>query len=230
MLSPILLVKKTSNKKTGPMAVTIANAPGTCPSECPFFNAGCYAQQGPSGIHSIRAKQAANDLGAFIRDLPHAGKIRHFVSGDLMLDDEVNVPLINEMVSAHADRPDVKGYGYTHAHKRPEISAQHLNSAESLTYNASCESDEEVETALKQGWPVVRVVAKDTPKVVEMPMYLQVVCPATYKDDVSCDKCMLCAKKDRKRRDGKPVVVAFPVHGAQSAKAAANVLAKQVAA
>jgi len=40
-----------------------------------------------------------------------------------------------------------------------------------------------------------------------------VVCPATYKDDVSCKDCMLCEKRDRK------VIVGFPAHGTAKKKA-----------
>ena len=40
------------------------------------------------------------------------------------------------------------------------------------------------------------------------------VCPATYKDDVSCASCMLCEKWDRN------VVVGFPAHGTSKKKAA----------
>ena len=41
------------------------------------------------------------------------------------------------------------------------------------------------------------------------------VCPATYKDDVSCASCMLCEKWDRN------VVVGFPAHGTSKKKASA---------
>jgi hypothetical protein len=43
-------------------------------------------------------------------------------------------------------------------------------------------------------------------------------CPATYRDDVTCASCGLCAVRDRK------VIVGFPAHGA--AKRAAAAIAK----
>lgn len=42
-----------------------------------------------------------------------------------------------------------------------------------------------------------------------------VVCPATFRDDVSCATCGLCQKRDRK------VIVGFPAHGAAKRKASA---------
>jgi len=35
------------------------------------------------------------------------------------------------------------------------------------------------------------------------------VCPATYKDNVTCNSCRLCQKANRS------TVVGFPVHGAK---------------
>ena len=40
-----------------------------------------------------------------------------------------------------------------------------------------------------------------------------VVCPAIYKDDISCTDCMLCEKRERK------VVIGFPAHGTAKRKA-----------
>jgi hypothetical protein len=42
-----------------------------------------------------------------------------------------------------------------------------------------------------------------------------VVCPATFKDDVSCSSCMLCEKRDRN------IIVGFPAHGTSKKKASA---------
>jgi hypothetical protein len=40
-----------------------------------------------------------------------------------------------------------------------------------------------------------------------------VVCPATYRDDVSCASCQLCQRQERS------VIVGFPAHGASKRKA-----------
>ncbi len=40
-----------------------------------------------------------------------------------------------------------------------------------------------------------------------------VVCPATYREDVTCASCQLCQRADRK------VIVGFPAHGASHKKA-----------
>ena len=44
------------------------------------------------------------------------------------------------------------------------------------------------------------------------------VCPATYRDDVTCASCQLCQRRDRK------VIVGFPAHGARK-KVAATIAA-----
>jgi hypothetical protein len=41
------------------------------------------------------------------------------------------------------------------------------------------------------------------------------ICPATYKDNVSCASCQLCQRKERK------TIVAFPAHGTSKNKASA---------
>ena len=41
------------------------------------------------------------------------------------------------------------------------------------------------------------------------------VCPATYRDDVSCMSCGLCQRQNRK------TIVGFPAHGASKRKASA---------
>ena len=40
-----------------------------------------------------------------------------------------------------------------------------------------------------------------------------VVCPATYRDDVTCASCQLCQRAERK------IIVGFPAHGQSRAKA-----------
>jgi len=41
---------KSSNKKTGPIAV-VTSSHDTCPDVCPFKDGGCYANGGPLRLH-----------------------------------------------------------------------------------------------------------------------------------------------------------------------------------
>jgi hypothetical protein len=153
-----------------------------------------------------------------IKDLPAGSKWRHNQAGDLPGDtkDLDDVKCV-ELAKANEGK---RGFTYTHYDVLDNfqnaitvnimnhlgftvnVSANNLEHADQL-----CDLDiAPVATVL----PIEQTTNTVTPKGRKV-----VVCPATYKDDVSCASCMLCEKWDRN------VVVGFPAHGTSKKKAAA---------
>jgi len=216
------ITPKSKNAKVGKMAVTTSTAT-TCPTSCPFKSNGCYADSGPLKLHwnKVTEGDRGDDWSTFIskiKDLPTGSKWRHNQAGDLpgdmeKLDDEKCV----ELAKANKGK---RGFTYTHYDVLDNfqnaitvnimnhlgftvnVSANNLEHADQL-----CDLDiAPVATVL----PIEQTTNTVTPKGRKV-----VVCPATYKDDVSCASCMLCEKWDRN------VVVGFPAHGTSMKKAAA---------
>ena len=216
------ITPKSKNSKVGPMAVTTSTAT-TCPTACPFKDNGCYADSGPLKLHWLKVTEGerGDDWPTFIskiKDLPAGSKWRHNQAGDLpgdmeKLDDEKCI----ELAKANKGK---RGVTYTHYDVlnnfqnaitvnimnhlgfTVNVSANNLDHADKL-----CDMDiAPVATVL----PIEQTTNTVTPKGRKV-----VVCPATYKDDVSCASCMLCEKWDRN------VVVGFPAHGTSKKKAAA---------
>ena len=202
------------------MAVTTSTAT-TCPTSCPFKGNGCYADSGPLKLHwdKVTRKERGDDWSTFIskiKDLPTGSKWRHNQAGDLPGDME---KLDNEKCIELAKANEGKrGFTYTHYDVlnnfqnaitvnmmnhlgfTVNVSANNLEHADQL-----CDLDiAPVATVL----PIEQTTNTVTPKGRKV-----VVCPATYKDDVSCASCMLCEKWDRN------VVVGFPAHGTSKKKA-----------
>lgn len=216
------ITPKSKNAKVGKMAVTTSTAT-TCPTSCPFKSNGCYADSGPLKLHwdKVTREERGDDWSTFIdkiKELPTGSKWRHNQAGDLpgdmeKLDDEKCV----ELAKANKGK---RGFTYTHYDVLDNfqnaitvnimnhlgftvnVSANNLEHADKL-----CDLDiAPVATVL----PIEQTTNTVTPKGRKV-----VVCPATYKDDVSCASCMLCEKWDRN------VVVGFPAHGTSKKKAAA---------
>ena len=216
------ITPKSKNSKVGKMAVTTSTAT-TCPTSCPFKSNGCYADSGPLKLHwnKVTKGERGDDWSTFIdkiKDLPTGSKWRHNQAGDLpgdmeKLDDEKCI----ELAKANKGK---RGFTYTHYDVlnnfqnaitvnmmnhlgfTVNVSANNLDHADKL-----CDMDiAPVATVL----PIEQTTNTVTPKGRKV-----VVCPATYKDDVSCASCMLCEKWDRN------VVVGFPAHGTSKKKAAA---------
>ena len=216
------ITPKSKNAKVGKMAVTTSTAT-TCPTSCPFKSNGCYADSGPLKLHwdKVTRKERGDDWSTFIdkiKDLPTGSKWRHNQAGDLpgdmeKLDDKKCI----ELAKANKGK---RGFTYTHYDVLDNfqnaitvnimnhlgftvnVSANNLEHADKL-----CDLDiAPVATVL----PIEQTTNTVTPKGRKV-----VVCPATYKDDVSCASCMLCEKWDRN------VVVGFPAHGTSKKKAAA---------
>ena len=215
---------KSRNIKTGPIPVTVSSG-DTCPDACPFLRAGCYAAGGRLALHwrAVSDGTRGSDLAALcdsIAALPAGQLWRHNAAGDLPGNgDAIDAVDLFKLAKANEGR---RGFTYTH---KPVIDNAH---------NAAC-----VETANKMGFtinlsgnnlahadaladmaigPVVVVqdALDGTRADTVTPGGRKVVtCPATYRKDVTCASCGLCAARNRN------AIVGFPAHGVQKRAAAA---------
>lgn len=233
---------RSSNAKTGPMPVSTTDK-ASCPSDCPFKGNGCYAEAGPLGM-MWRKMSEAGPNAAFksgvatvktidwaalcdkVSELPQDQLWRHNQAGDLPQDGHGNIDtdMVGALVDANAGK---RGFTYTH-HNVAQNAANRAvvadANARGMTINVSANSPRHADALADLGLPVVSVLAADvdghTTKTVDTPQGRKiVVCPATYRDDVSCASCGLCAVSDRK------VIVGFPAHGASKRRASAVALA-----
>ena len=216
------ITPKSKNAKLGKIPTTTSTAT-TCPTACPFRDNGCYAESGPLKLHWLKVTKGerGDDWSTFldkIKELPAGSKWRHNQAGDLPGDTkDLDSTKCVDLAKANEGK---RGFTYTHYdvldNFQNAITVNMMNhlgftvnvSANNLEHaHKLCDLDiAPVATVL----PIEQTTNTVTPKGRKV-----VVCPATYKDDVSCADCMLCEKRDRK------VIVGFPAHGTSKKKASA---------
>jgi hypothetical protein len=215
--------ERSSNAKTGPIPVSTTTGK-SCPKACPFNNdnaGGCYAAYGPLAIHwnKVTREERGTDFNTFLKSvekLPANQLWRHNQAGDLPgVSNRIDGGKLLKLVKANEGK---RGFTYTHKPMTP-INQMLVRTANddgftiNLSANNLAQADELAD--LKVG-PVV-VVLPDTIQGkadVSTPAGRKVVvCPATYKDDVSCMTCGLCQHANR------TTIVGFPAHGTGKKKA-----------
>ena len=218
--------RKSQNAKTGPIPTTVTSAV-TCPSACPLQAAGCYAAHGHVAMHwrAVTSGKRGGSLEALcdsIAALPEGTLWRHNVAGDLPGEgDTIDKAGMLALISANEGR---KGFTYTHkpAHGLNADLIRFAN-AKGFTVNLSANNLAHADQLVALGiGPVVVVqdaVEGTRADTVTPEGHKVSTCPATYREDVTCATCGLCAARDRK------VIVGFPAHGA--AKRAAATIARQ---
>ena len=227
------LTEKSSNQKTGPMAVSTSSG-STCPDACPLKAKGCYAKSGPLALHWKRITDGLRGVPwAYflqqVKKLAPRTLMRHNQAGDLPgTGDAIDVEKLAELVDA---TKHIKAFTYTH---KPVLSGpyaeenkkaiKHAND-NGFTINLSANSVGHADTLFDLNiGPVVTLLPKDwtmriptcqTPKGRRI-----IICPATYKDDVSCATCRMCMDRDRQ------AIIGFPAHGT-GAKVAEEVFLRE---
>ena len=219
---------KSRNSKVGPIPVSMTSAK-TCPDACPLRKAGCYADGGPLAIHWRAVTNGTRGTGidefaASIAALPDGQLWRHNQAGDLPgIGDSIDNVDLGKIVAANHGK---RGFSYTHKPVFGDSAIASANAAaidaanrNGFIVNLSANTLAEADTlaALSIGPVVVVLDAIEGIRAgTTTPNGRRVVtCPATYRDDVSCATCKLCAVRDR------TTIVGFPAHGVSKKKAAA---------
>jgi hypothetical protein len=130
--------------------------------------------------------------------------------------DKIDGAALRQLVTANRGK---RGFTYTHyplnAHNLRLIRSANHNG---FTINVSANSPAHADVVAKHGLPTVTVLPADVDGAVTPVVYTPAgraisVCPATYRDDISCATCQLCQRRDRKS------IVGFPAHGTSARKA-----------
>ncbi len=190
------LTKISGNRKVGPIKVTTTEK-SSCPSECGIADE-CYAGGGPLNIHWNQVSQhnRGDNWDGFVNRVKRFRKNelwRHNQAGDLPQNE--NGKLDSDKCEALADAAShTDGWTYTHYdptddHNNSVISG--MNEVGGLVVNLSADTVEQADEY--QGLPIV-------------------VCPAQTQEDMSCNICELCQKRDRKS------IVGFKAHGTKRKK------------
>jgi len=227
----------SGNEKTGPMPVSTTES-ATCPSDCPFINAGCYAKTGPVSWHwSKVSKHLRGDtFKEFlnkIKELPKNQIWRHNQAGDLPGNGEhLDGGACEQLTQANKNK---RGFTYTHYNPTKNgngVVIKAMNAA-GFTVNLSGNSlDHALKLSALNVGPVVSVADSKTRGTFKKAGKTFVQCPATRplpgtesdakpKPLTNCAKCQLCQVSTRKS------IVYFPAHGVQSKKV--NQIIKQEA-
>lgn len=235
----VQFTRVSRNVKVGPIPVS-TTAANTCPPSCPLFAGGCYAKGGPLGIMWSALSRAipgkAYDLPrgakgqsldwqgfvAAVAALPLGQLWRHNQAGDLPgVGDSVDAKALEALATANTGR---RGFTYSHKpvvgpHGKANGKAIAEANAAGFTVNLSADNLTEADQLADTGIGPVVVVLPDTVSgnaKLATPSGRRVsVCPATYRDDVTCSTCQLCQRQNR------ATIVGFPAHGASKRKASA---------
>jgi hypothetical protein len=201
----------SSNAKTGPIPVSTSSA-CTCSDACPFKANGCYADSGPLKLHwsKVTSGQRGFDWSSFlakVRTFPAGQLWRHNQAGDLPgVGDKIDATALSQLTEANTGK---RGFTYTHKPLTDSnLSALRAANAAGFVVNLSANSVSHADTLAKLGLPVAAVVPADSADRFTTPEGNRVVvCPAQRVDNLSCDKCRLCAKGNR------GFIVGFKPHG-----------------
>jgi len=236
------LTLKSRNAKTGPIPVSTTEA-ASCPGSCPFNNGGgCYAASGPLALHwrKVSEKRAGEAFDIFcdqVAALPEGQLWRHNQAGDLAgQGDDIDTKALEKLVAANNGR---RGFTYTHKPMTTRnavavsganangfcvnVSANNLQHADQLSDAVAAPVVSVLPIEYERGnvrgeWS--ETLAEYKTRLATLPQTtpagrVVVVCPATFRDDVSCATCKLCAITSRR------TVVGFPAHGALKKRASA---------
>jgi hypothetical protein len=210
------LTLKSSNKKVGPIPVTVSSKE-TCPPACPLINNGCYASEGfHTRLHwdKVTNKERGTDYPGFlgkIQNLKDGQLWRHNVSGDLQgSNDLIDSHKLAQLTEANTGK---RGFTYTHypitdTHNRNAITDANNNG---FTVNVSTNTPQDAIDVLEAyRLPTVTIVPLDFWTTDHDKRIIR--CPAEYLE-TTCKECKLCAHAQRK------TIVGFTVHGTGKAKA-----------
>jgi hypothetical protein len=207
----IHFIAKSANSKTGPIPVTYSER-STCPDSCPHRGEDCYAEDYYTRLTWDKVGQrggSLTDLAQSISKLPENTLWRMNIAGDLPgVNESVDPAALGEIVKANIGR---RGFTYTHKKSDQAIYWAKQANIWGFTVNLSADNAGEADLLSDKGSPVVAIVPMDTPRRSYTPAGRVIeICPAQYKEDLTCKDCELCSKKDRR------VIVGFRAHGSKA--------------
>lgn len=210
----------TTNIKTGPIPVVYSQK-NSCPSVCPLKKHGCYAEMGHINIFWSRLNKIGLSFGELlskIKDLPALTFWRYGVAGDLPgIGNRINILQLKQLIAANEGK---RAFSYTHkpvlfgqaSKKIILLNRKIIRLANKLGFaiNLSANNLQHADKLKKLNiGPVATLLPYDiTDRTLYTPAGNKViVCPAMYKEGVTCLSCQLCSKTTRS------CIVGFLAHG-----------------
>ena len=214
------LSRVSSNKKTGPIAVTTTSK-NSCSVNCGMREF-CYAASGPLALHwnAVSNGSRSSEWRKHLTDLeslPFGSPLRLNQAGDLVASasGRLSRAFLNGLLAVVKVRR-LQAWTYTHHDHTLGDNGRLLRRAnrKGLRINVSTETEESADRAIASGLPAVLAVSsKETRTVWRTPARnLVKVCPAQLRD-TDCNRCMLCHKR------GSKVIIAFLAHGSRKHRA-----------
>jgi hypothetical protein len=208
----------------------------SCPPSCALRGAGCYAEVTRARLqwNRVDSGKVGGPWSQFCREvaaLPRGILWRHNVAGDLPgRNDRLDRAACLRLANANRGR---RGFTFTHyplieglhgERYAPEKLAAHNRAvvaemlARGFTVNASADSVAHADR-IRAGAPGIPVAAllpqNTTARAMRTPAGRKIVtCPETYRSDLTCAQCGICANRSPAR-----AVVGFPAHGPRARKA-----------
>lgn len=206
---------RSQNRKIGAAAVTYA-AQASCPDDCAFLNAGCYAEGATLGMLTRRLNANAAEASALdvaleeaaaidaISPAYHGQPMRLHTVGDCATEASARI------VSSAAARWVARGGGdvWTYTHAWRVVPREAWGEVRVL---ASCETPLDVPLAHERGYATA-IVVDDFPgdRLYHLDGQPVIPCPAQTRG-VPCTDCRLCFGADRLRDTG--TTIGFSIHG-----------------
>lgn len=222
MIRDVAITPISSNSKLGPIVAT-GRARHTCPLTCTFnpLNTegvgGCYTAGRIDAFYLRAARDWTHDELIAVLLKAKSDRMRDRVDGDLLTDGiSTDLHYLRGLTKAALIALIRWLWGYTHDETLLAADVPY-----GYTMNVSCETEEQVQSAIDRGFPAViashQYLHGDTVagrKIIQ--------CPAERVESINCGNCggsagPICARKDR------DTVVLFSLHGSGAAKAAKSI-------
>jgi hypothetical protein len=211
-----IAVETSANAKLGPVSATYASQ-ASCPTSCPWYRNGCYAESGFVGWQTRRLNRSA--VRGALRIAQAEAKAIDALTGDRLLrlhvvGDARTAAAARELGAAarrYAARGNLprrgrKVWTYTHAWK----SVPRASWGEAVSVLASVETVHDARAAMAGGYAAAVVVATfERASAYRIDGVTVVPCPNQTRG-VSCRDCGLCRDDERLRSAG--LVIAFQAH------------------
>ena len=192
------IVTRTKNKKLGPGMFILDRPMGTtCPSTCPLWDKGCYAQSMANRMPSTQVG-AMKNLEPQFQNVPNPMRpLRLHVGGDFYRYDRLDRKYLSQLVLLIRARGRQNGrtYTYTHCWRDPVLTRILMRLKRfGLTVFASCHSPEEMREASALGYRVAFVSkdAKEGMTALRLSGLKGIVCPEQLGTGLTCDRCGYC--------------------------------------
>lgn len=222
--SGVTLVLNSANAKLGTGVAATYVSQESCPKTCPFLEESCYAEYGPTGIHTRRLNKStmsAEQLASAEAIAINRASFGRGNPGRLMgTNKPLRLHVVGDSRTVRAVRIvadsvrlwlDCIGSVWTYTHAWRKVARKHWGTVSVL---ASCEDAHAVNAAMRRGYAAALVVSEHSSDQAYLTTggYKLIPCPNQTRG-VTCTQCKLCWK-DQWLLSTRSVI-AFAAHGSR---------------